>query len=157
MYENGEKERRWGDKFLTLSHLYDDESTEETLWANIQKIRTQKNGGRSYGFTIVLNPQMEQYYCSAYNRQGFVVNKLELFVSPSPSFSCLLYLLSQFKAHLPVNTPSILEQSHPLSPRTEMLVSITPSAIFADQDIRGFAIVRILLIKTFNFYFIDWM
>jgi len=149
MYENGEKERSWGDKFLALNHLYDDESTEETLWANIEKIRTQKNGGRSYGVTIVLNPQMEQYYCSAYNRPGFVVNKLELFVSPSPSFSCLL--LFQFKAHLPVNTPSILEQSHPLSPGTEMLVSITPSAIFADKDIRGFAIVRILPINIFNF------
>jgi len=73
MYENAEKERSWGEKISSWNPLYDDESEEKILLKNIKQIRTQKNRGRPFGLTVVLNPKLEEHYCSVFNEQGFVV------------------------------------------------------------------------------------
>jgi len=73
VYENARKESSWTKQYLNLSSYKADDSAVPIILKNIQKIRTQKSGGRSDGFSVALDPQLDDNFCSPYNRPGFMV------------------------------------------------------------------------------------
>jgi len=47
---------------------------------NIGQIRTQNRGGRADGLTVVLNPELNEYFCSPNNGAGFFVRLSQTFI-----------------------------------------------------------------------------
>jgi len=80
MFNDAENEKSWRVRKSELEYLTKQNYTSgyrkrlnKYVLDNLKTVRTQKKGGRSNGVSFVLNPELDEHYCSLQEGVGFVV------------------------------------------------------------------------------------
>ncbi|CAL8117104.1 unnamed protein product [Orchesella dallaii] len=76
--------------------------------------RRQKIPGQSFGLSILLNPGLEEYFCTTSDSHGF-----------------------RMTAHLPIDVPHITDFGLAIKPQSEVFVNIRPEVTIADKETIG--------------------
>ncbi|XP_035705890.1 pickpocket protein 28-like isoform X2 [Folsomia candida] len=81
--------------------------------------RRQYRAGRSSGLSVLLNPDLDDYFCTSSDSQGFRLVK-----------------------HLPLDVPHVVDFGIAIRPNSEIFMGLRPELTIADQDIRNFKLEK---------------
>ncbi|ODM96336.1 Pickpocket protein 28 [Orchesella cincta] len=81
--------------------------------------RRQIKAGKTYGLSILLNPDLGEYFCTSSDSVGF-----------------------RLAPHLPIDVPHVMDLGIAIKPNTEVFLGIKPEITLADPDIKDFKLEK---------------
>ncbi|XP_035702813.1 pickpocket protein 28-like [Folsomia candida] len=81
--------------------------------------RRQKRAGKSSGLSVLLNPDLEEYFCTSSDSHGF-----------------------QLVKHLPIDNPKVVDFGIAIRPNAEVFMGVKPEITMADRDIYNFKLEK---------------
>lgn len=97
--------------------------------------------GKSMGLSIILDAELDDYYCSSTASIGFKVNNKKFFFH-----RCIIIFLNIFQLllHNPVETPKISDFAYFLTPGLETRVEILPQISQSTPNLRNIRMVKLI-------------
>ncbi|CAG7817992.1 unnamed protein product, partial [Allacma fusca] len=80
--------------------------------------RRQKLPGKTFGLSILLNPDLHEYFCTTSDSVGF-----------------------RLLAHSPIEVPRVVDFGNAIGPNSEVFINVKPTITVADDKIATFKLV----------------
>ena len=97
--------------------------------------RRQWRAGKTYGLSVLLNPNLEEYFCSASDSKGFRVS-VDLHTKfMNCQVSSQNFICPQMVANLPIEFPQVMDFGIALPPQSEVFVGLRPDIVMSEQAI----------------------
>lgn len=128
--------------------------------------RRQNRAGKSSGLSVLLNPDLQEYFCTSSDSHGFQVRfsrnpKIRIlnkgFIHSFSRPNLHLSFPPQLVKHLPIDVPKVVDFGIAIKPNSEVFMGIRPEITAVDRDIFTFSLVS-KHITPFHFpKYLDWI